>query len=228
MQTDQTTPSGTRRSASQVRQAGAGDQVEDAVVALEPEGVENRFAEMAVEGACLAAGALQPLVAGAVRGGMGQVFGRRQVGTAAFHTRGELQLPAPGNLGADCRLVPLVGGLVEDATLEIGRQVLLGDPVVAVGVRVEVPFPVTESLAVAIGVLEVVGNLVFALLLDRGQGVEEGHGGVALGSRRQVQRRLRQGKAAFGQADPVEGLGRGDDQRQGRPGRRCRRPRWRR
>ena len=142
------------------------------------------------------------------------MFRRRQVG-AALHHRDELQLAAAGDLGADAGLVPLVRRLVEDAPLQIGGQVLLGDPVVAVGVRVEVPLPVAESLAVAVGVLEMVGDLVFALLLDRPEGVEEGHGGVALGSGRQVQRRLCQGEAAFRQTDPVEGLGGGDDQRQG-------------
>src|SRR5690606_989504 len=74
-------------------------------------------------------------------------------------------------------------------------QVLLRHPVVLVGVRVEVTLAMTKTLSVSVRVLEVIGNLGLALLLDGRQRVEERHRRVALRCRGQVEGRLRQVEA---------------------------------
>ena len=182
------------------------------MVAGELHRVEETLAHVLQLGADLAGGAGQPLVAGPVLGRAGE--GLEAAGVGLGHRR-QLQLPAAPDLVAQGTFAALVRRLVEQAPVEAVGQVLLGHPVVAVGVGIEVAGAVAEALRVPVGVLQRVRDLAVALGLDRGQGVEEGEGGVALRRRGQVEGGLGEVEPALGQADPVEGLGRGGDHPQG-------------
>ena len=105
----------------------------------------------------------------------------------------------------------LVRRLVEDAALQTGGQVLLGHPVLAVSVGVEIAGAVAKALAVAAGVFEVSGHLAFAFFFHDRQRVEKGHSRVALGRGGQVQGGVGQWKTPLGQPNAVEGFSRGND-----------------
>ena len=59
--------------------------------------------------------------------------------------------------------------------LQRAGQVLLLDPVVAIGVGVEIALAVAKAFLVPAGVAQVGGHLALTLVLDRGQGLEKGH-----------------------------------------------------
>ena len=132
-----------------------------------------------------------------------------------FDDGSQLQFSTPPYPIADVVLVALVRRFIEYATVQTVWQVLLGDPMVAVGMWIEVVGPVTQALGITAGVLQVVGNLTVPFGLDGGQGVEESEGGVAFWRRRQIECGLGQVKAALRQADAIEGLGGGGDDGQG-------------
>ena len=67
--------------------------------------------------------------------------------------RCQLQLAAASNGITDLLFGTLVGWLVEDPALEAVGQVLLGDPVVAIGVWIEVIGAVSQAFTVAAGIL---------------------------------------------------------------------------
>ena len=90
-------------------------------------------------------------------------------------------------------------------------QVLLGDPVVAIGVRVEIALAVAKAFVVAVAVLEMIGHAAVRLRAHLLQRIEEGKGGVGLLGRGQIERGRGQVEAAFGHAHLLEGLGAGVD-----------------
>jgi hypothetical protein len=93
-------------------------------------------------------------------------------------------------------------------------QVILRHVMAVEGVRVLVALSVTQTLGIAVGVLQMKRHVHFALSLDLLERAEVGGGCVALGRGREVQRRFDDGIHALGQTDKVEGLGgrAGDDQ----------------
>ena len=109
-------------------------------------------------------------------------------GVFSFQHCRQLQFSAAVYQSARVFLAALVRGLVEGPALEALRQVLLGDPVLAVGVGIEIASAVAEAFGVAAGVLKVVGYFLLLFFFDRFQRVEKGQGRVALGRGRQVER----------------------------------------
>ncbi|OQA41426.1 MAG: hypothetical protein BWY50_01808 [Spirochaetes bacterium ADurb.Bin315] len=128
--------------------------------------------------------------------------------------RFQLFLPPPLDLGCDCRLVPLIARIVKDLPLQGCRQILLGDPVTAVGVRVEISFTVPEPLGVAAVVAEVVRNFALSFLGDFFQRVEEPHRRVGLFRGCKVEGGLSEVEAAFRQTDSFKRRGGGLDHHQ--------------
>ncbi len=166
-----------------------------------------------------AQGALQPQV------GRGRPLVRpiRAPGVAPWHRcgllalehGGQLRLAAARDIIPNLALIAQVAWLVEDAALQAGRQVLLRDPVIAVGVRVEVALAVPHVLRVAAGILELIRHLGFLLLLHHAQRVEESERAVALRRSRQVEAGHRQVKAPLRQSHIIERLRRGHHYLQG-------------
>ena len=72
-----------------------------------------------------------------------------------------------------------------------------------------------EALAVATGIAEVSRDICFSFLFDCRNGVEEGHGRVALGRGGEIEGSLGEMEAAFGEADIVESLRTGHDDSHG-------------
>ena len=107
--------------------------------------------------------------------------------------------------------VALFAGLVEDAALKPRRQVLLGDPVIVVGVGVEVACAMAEALAVSAVVSQGIGDFGFAFFFNGGEGIEEAHDAVGFGAGGEVKGGLGEGVATFGKTDAIEGLGAGVD-----------------
>ena len=101
---------------------------------------------------------------GAPARGEGQDFG---LGFLLDHGR-QLGFAAAGHLVADAALVALVAGLVEHPPLKSLGQVLLGHPVVAIGVGIEVALAMAKALAVAAAILEVAGHIALPFLFDQG------------------------------------------------------------
>ncbi|OQA43300.1 MAG: hypothetical protein BWY52_01914 [Chloroflexi bacterium ADurb.Bin325] len=174
---------------------------------LEPRGRDHPVAQARQPLPRAADGARQPAVA--LRGG--QAAGERQrLGRAealpALQHRGQLRLAAALDLLLDARLVAQAARLIEHAALQRVGEILLRDPVVAVRVRVEIALAVAEALLVAARIAQMRGDLRLALLLDRGQRIEEGKAGVALGRGRQIERGLGQMEAALRHPHIVERL----------------------
>src|SRR6059058_3612213 len=88
--------------------------------------------------------------------------------------------------------------LVKHLALQVARQILLGYPVVAVGMGIEIPASVPKTLGIAARVLEVRRHLALALLLDHLQRVKEGKDGIGLGRCGQIQSRLGQRETPLG------------------------------
>ncbi len=82
---------------------------------------------------------------------------------------------------------------------------------VAVCVRVEVAFAVTEAFLIAVGVAQVIRYLLLRLLCNRLERVEVAERRVRFGRRGEVERGLREVEVALRQAHAVEGRRRGLD-----------------
>ena len=128
----------------------------------------------------------------------GQFIDSRQLGGPAFlEPLAPFSLPTEGS------------GLPEEFALQVRWQVLLGDPVVGIGVGIAVAESVTEGFAVPMGIPQVGGDPLFVGSPHGLKGREDPHGAVAFLSPRQVKRRLGQGIQTFGQAHPIEATGAG-------------------
>ena len=124
-----------------------------------------------------------------------------------FQHGSQLGLPAPGHVFLDSGFVALLSGLIEHLAQQVVGQVLLGDPMVPIGVGIQVTPTVAEILRIATGVFQMAGHFPFLLFLHGANGVEEGKGTVALGSGGQVETSLCQVKPPFRHTHVVEGLG---------------------
>jgi hypothetical protein len=62
--------------------------------------------------------------------------------------------------------VPLITGLVEYFSLERRGQILLGYPMITVGVWIEIPLAVPKAFAVPAAIPKMGGDLRFSLILD--------------------------------------------------------------
>src|SRR5690625_4773511 len=131
-------------------QAGAGVHVEHEVMPFDAGQLEDALALSGEALPCFADGALQPALPGAVAGAVGEYL-RRSAKARIIQHRRQLRLPAASHIVTDAVLKTLLGRLVEDLPLQGVRQVLLGHPMVAVGVRVEVALAVPEALLGEIG-----------------------------------------------------------------------------
>ena len=106
----------------------------------------------------------------------------------------------------DVFLIPLIARLVKHLALESGRKVLLGYPVVLIGVRIQVSLPMTETFCIAACIAQVVWHLVLSLLFNTFEGVEEGQGGIAFLGCSQIEGGMGKMESPFGQPDAFEGL----------------------
>ena len=89
----------------------------------------------------------------------------------------QLRLPPFEDRGASFAFDAQGSGSIEDAPPQAFGQVLLGYPMVAIGMRVEIAFAVAEALGVSVRVLQVGGHFG-GLRLDGGERVEVSEGGV--------------------------------------------------
>ncbi len=149
--------------------------------------VQHPIAQRGQVGAGLGDGALEPAIAGAVAGRKGEklyifILGRQ-------HGR-QLRFPPSGHLGANARFVALVGRLVKDLALERRGQILLGHPVIAIGVGIEIALPVAKAFLVPVGVAQVIGHATVTFRLDHAQRIEQGKGRVGFRRGGQVEGRL--------------------------------------
>src|SRR5208337_1672965 len=134
--------------------------------------------------------------------------GHRRLVEAGFVETSDLRLSALEDGPAPLALEAEGARLVEYAAAKGIGQVLLGYPVVAVGVGVEIALAVAEALGVPVRVLEG-GRNVGGLRLDRGQRVEIAEGGVGLGRSGEVEGRVSEMVLPLGHAHAVEGPGAG-------------------
>ena len=119
---------------------------------------------------------------------------------------GNLCLPPGQHLLPDGILIALGAGIIEDTTVQGIGQILLGYPMVGVGVGIEVACPVAKALGIPVAILEVVGYLGI-LPLHGGQGIEEGKGAVGFGGGGKVEGGVGQVVASLRQTNPVKGGG---------------------
>src|SRR5262245_8831405 len=108
-------------------------------------------------------GALQPAVVRAAGGAERKHLTGR--GVVHIKHRGKLRLTPTHHLLANSLLVAERAWLVKDFPLQVRREVLLGHPVVTVGMRIEIPGTVPKTLSIATRILEVRRHLALALLL---------------------------------------------------------------
>src|SRR6056297_1097289 len=95
--------------------------------------------------------------------------------------------------------------MVEYFALKTRRQILLGNPVVAVGMGVKVALSVAKTLRIAAGIFQMVRYLLCSFALYFGQGVEKTQAGIAFGCTCQIHRSMGQMVTTLGHTDPVEG-----------------------
>ncbi len=118
------------------------------MVPLQLGGVQHPVADGTQSFARIAYGPLQPAIVSPSSRREGQDL--RLVRT--FDHRRQLGLAATGHLVADAPLVPLVTGFVKSPPLEALGQVLLGDPVLTIGVGIQIALAVPEPFRVAAAV----------------------------------------------------------------------------
>ena len=121
-----------------------------------------------------------------------------------FGRGGQLCGAAPLQPLAALPLPTLVPRLPEHLPLQAGGQVLLGHPVLGVGVGVAVPHPIAEGLAVAVGIAQVGRHRLAAAGLHGFEGIEEPQEAVALFGAGQVEGRLGQGVKPLRQPHPFK------------------------
>ena len=109
-----------------------------------------------------------------------------------------LQALAPLALPAQAARLP------EDLTLKCARQILLGYPVLGVGMGVAVAHPIAKGLAIAVGVAQVGGHLLTVGAAHAFEGIEETQHAVALLRSRQVESCLGQRVKPLRQSHSLE------------------------
>ena len=117
-------------------------------MSLDARRIQNPVTQLAQTAPSIAHGSLQPAVAGAVSWRKGKDFGRGHR-FALDHGR-QLRLAVAGHLVADVLLVALFGRLVKNLALKRVGQVLLGHPMIAVGVGIEVALTVAKAFPVEV------------------------------------------------------------------------------
>ena len=73
--------------------------------------------------------------------------------------------PAQGGF-SNRMLIALVGGFIKKLSLELVGKVLLGHPMVSVGMRIVIALSVTEGFFIPIPIFQMVGDFVHPVALD--------------------------------------------------------------
>ena len=99
---------------------------------------------------------------------------KRALAGVVFQYGRDLELPARQNFVADFLFITLLAGRVKDAANKLVRQILLGNPVVAVSVRIQVARAVAKAFSVAVCVAQMVGD-IRVFFFHRRERVKKGH-----------------------------------------------------
>ena len=106
------------------------------------------------------------------------------------HHRRQLGFTLTGHLQTDGVFIALLRRLVKHLALQAVGQILLFNPMVAVGMGIEIALAVAKFFFISVGVPQRVGHLCFSFFFHGGQGIKKAHDAVGFGAGGQVQRRL--------------------------------------